>query len=138
MLQRTISAVEARGGRQGTAREETKGHTKMTAGFEDFQKLGKDNVDVAVESAQAVTKGLQAIAAETSDFSKRAFEAGASAFGKISAARSLDTAVAAQSEFARAAYESYVGQVARVSEIVADMAKGASKPFAALFAAYGK
>ena len=45
-------------------------------GFDDIQKFGKDNVDVALKSADAVSKGFQAIAAEAADYSKKSFEAG--------------------------------------------------------------
>jgi len=38
----------------------------------------------------------------------------------------------------RAAYEGYVGQVAKVSEIVTDMAKGAYEPYETLFGKIGR
>lgn len=109
-----------------------------TFGFESIEKLGKDNVAFALKSAEAVTKGLQAIATEASGYSQRSFDASARAFGKLTAAKTLDNAVAVQSDFARSAYEDYVGQVVRMGEIVADMAKGASKPYEAFFARNGK
>jgi len=110
----------------------------MTYGFESFQKLGKDNVDHALRSAEAVTKGLQTIAAETNDYSRRTLDAGASAFAKLTAAKSFGNAVAVQSDFARAAYEDYVGQMVRMGEIVTDIAKGAAQPYQAFFATNGK
>jgi len=41
---------------------------------EDFQKMGKDNYDAMLRAYGEVNKGLQAIAARWTDFSKRAFE----------------------------------------------------------------
>ena len=110
----------------------------MTNGFDSFQNVGKDNVDVALKSADALSKGLQTIAAEAADYSKRSFEAGASAFEKLTAAKSMETVAAVQSEYARTAYEGYVGQVAKLSEIVADMAKSAARPYEAFFGKFGK
>ena len=110
----------------------------MSDGFETFQKFGKNNVDFALRSAEAVTKGLQTIAAETNEYSRRSFDASASAFQKLTAAKTLNNAVAVQSDFARAAYEDYVGQMFRFSEIVADMAKDVSTPYQAFFQANGK
>ena len=110
----------------------------MISGFEDVQKIGKDNVDVALKSADAVTKGFQAIAAESADYSKRSFEAGSAALEKLFAAKSLDKAVEVQSDYLRSSYEGYVGQMTKVSEILADMAKTAYKPYEGLFAGYGK
>lgn len=110
----------------------------MTNGFESIQTFGKENVEVAMKSADAVSKGLQAIAAEAAGYSKRGLDAGAAAFEKLSQAQSFDTVVALQSDFARVAYDGYVAQVARFGEIFADMAQGAARPYEALFGKYGK
>jgi hypothetical protein len=107
-------------------------------GFEEIQKYGKDNVDLALKSADVVTKGFQAIAAETADFTKKSFEAGSSVFEKLLAAPSFDKAVEIQSDYFRSAYEGYVGQVTKFGEIFADMAKGAYKPFEGAFGKIAK
>jgi hypothetical protein len=101
----------------------------MFNGYESFEKFGKDNVDLAMKSADAFSKGFQAMATEAADYSKRSFEAGSEAFEKLLAAKSLDKAVEVQTDYVRSAYEGYVGQVSKVSEIVADMAKSAYKPY---------
>ena len=41
----------------------------MLKNFEDFQKLGKDNVDVAMKQLGTVSKGWQTIATEVADYS---------------------------------------------------------------------
>ena len=46
----------------------------MLKGFEEFQKVGKDGFDATVRSFGEVNKGFQAIAAEITDYSKKAFE----------------------------------------------------------------
>ncbi len=103
----------------------------------DIQGFGKENIDVALKSADAVSKGMQAMAVEAVDYSKRSFDAGGAAVEKLFAAKSLDTAVAVQSEVVRSAYEDYVGQMARMSEIVTNMAKGAYQPYEAFFGKFG-
>lgn len=107
-------------------------------GFDDIQKLSKDNVEVALASAGAVSKGCQAIAAEAADFGKKSFEAGSSAFEKMLSAQSLDKAVEVQSEFVRTAYEGYVGQVTKFGEIVSEMTKNAYKPYESFIGGFGK
>ena len=109
-----------------------------TPGFEDFQKVGKESVDVALQSVDAVSKGFQAIASEAADYSKQSFEAGSAALEKLLGATSLDKAVEIQSAYLRSAYQDYVGQVTKVGEIVADMAKSAYKPYESTFARFGK
>ncbi len=109
-----------------------------TNGFDSFQTFGKENMEFALKSADAVGKGLQAIATETADYSKRSFDEGTAALGRLFAAPSLDKAVEIQTDYVRSAYEGYVGQVAKMNEIVTDMARGAYKPFEGFFAAFGK
>ena len=41
---------------------------------EEFQKVGKSSFDAAVKSFGELNKGFQAIAAEVTDYSKKAFE----------------------------------------------------------------
>ncbi len=104
----------------------------------DIQGFSKENIDAALKSADAVAKGMQAMAVEAVDYSKRSFDAGGAAVERLLSAKSLDKAVETQSEIVRTAYESYIGQVARMSEIVTDMAKGAYQPYEAFFGRLGK
>ena len=104
----------------------------------DIPSFGKENVDVALKSADAMTKGIQAMAAEAMDYSKRSMDAGGAAMEKLMAVQSLDKAIEVQSDLVRAAYEDYVGQVSRIGEIVTGMAQGAYKPYEALFGKFGK
>ena len=105
----------------------------MMTGLDQFQKAGKDNLDVAVKSANAFTKGFQALAAETADYSRHSFETGAKAFEQLVAASSLDKAVEVQSVYLRTAYEGYVSQATKVGEIVTAMARDAYKPYEGFF-----
>jgi hypothetical protein len=112
------------------------GKSKMTA-F-DIQGFGKENIDVALKSVDAVTKGMQAMAVEAVDYSKRSLDASGAAVEKLLAVKSLDSAVAVQSEIVRSAYEDYVGQMTRMGEIATDMAKSAYQPYEAFFGKFGK
>jgi hypothetical protein len=110
----------------------------MFNGFDNMQDFGKENMDLAMKSADAMSKGFQAIAAETADFSKRSLDAGSAALEKLMGARSFEKAVEVQSDYVRTAYEGYVGQVAKVSEIVTGMARDAYKPYEAFLGTFGK
>ena len=104
----------------------------------DIQGFSKENIDAALKSVDAVTKGMQAMAVEAVDYSKRSFDAGGAAVERLLVANTLDKAVETQSEIVRSAYEDYVGQVVRMSEIATDMAKGAYQPYEAFFGKFGK
>jgi hypothetical protein len=110
----------------------------MSNAFDPIQTFGKDNVDVAMKAADAVAKGFQTLASEAADYSKRSYEAGTAAFEKLSQTKSIEAAVAVQSDFVKAAYEGYVGQVTRFGAIVADMSKAAAEPYQSLFNRFGK
>ena len=108
----------------------------MIKSFDEFQSFGKDGFEAYTASATAVTKGLQSIAAETADYSRKSFETGAAAAEKLLAAKSVDKAVEVQQNYAKEAYEAYVGQVTKFGELYADVAKDAFKPFEAQIAKF--
>ena len=71
----------------------------MLNNFDNIQKLGKENMDVMMQSFGAMTKGLQAIVAEVADYQKKTFEDGSAAMERVVAAKSLDKAFEAQSDY---------------------------------------
>jgi phasin family protein len=101
----------------------------MVNSFEDVNKLGKELMDTSLKSAAAVSKGAQAIAAEATEFSRKSAETGSAALEKLFASKSLDKVIEVQADFARTSYESLVAEATRMSELLADMARDAFKPF---------
>lgn len=97
-------------------------------GFEEFQKIGKDNLDAAVKSYGEFNKSFQAIATEVTDYSKKAFEDGTATFEKLIGAKSVEQAVEIQTEYAKKAYEDYVSQASKIGEMYVDLAKEFYKP----------
>ncbi|QAY96874.1 Phasin [Methylovirgula ligni] len=100
----------------------------MAANFEDFQKFGKEQLEAASAVASSLAKGLQTIASETTDYSKRSLETGSAYLEKLVGAKSLDTAIQIQSEYAKVAYEGFVAQSTKIGELYASLAKEAFKP----------
>lgn len=110
----------------------------MFAGFEDFQKLGKENVENAMKNFGTASKGFQEIAAEMADYSKKSFEDGTAALEQLMAAKSLDKALEVQTDYYKNAYEGFVGQATKIGEMYVDLAKDAYKPFEEALGKYGK
>jgi phasin family protein len=108
----------------------------MIKNFDEFQSVGKEQFDAAVASATALTKGLQSIATEMADYSKKSFEDGSAVMEKAMAAKSLDKAMDIQTTYAKSAYESYVSQLNKIGELYMDAAKEAYKPFESQFAGF--
>jgi len=110
----------------------------MANGYEDIQKVFKDNVDNAVKSAGVVSKGFQAIAAEATDYSKRSLEDGSKFVEKLLGAKSLDVVIEVQTEYFKKSYEDAVGQFTKIGELYADLAKEIAKPYEGFAAKFPK
>jgi hypothetical protein len=104
----------------------------MLKNFDDVQKYGKEHMDSTMKAWGQVSKGVQAIAAETADYSKRSFEEGSAAMEKLLGAKSFEKAIEIQTAYAKTAYEGFVAQATRMGELYADLAKESYKPFEAL------
>jgi phasin family protein len=101
--------------------------------FEDFQKISKQQVEAATAFASTFSKGLQEIAAETADYSKQSMAAGAEAMERLMGAKSVETAVQIQSDYAKSAYEGFVARSTKINEIFAKLAADAMKPAQSVF-----
>jgi hypothetical protein len=106
----------------------------MFPSFVDVQKIGRDNLDAATKSIAAVSRSLQALAADSADYTRRSFETSATTLERLAGARSLDKAVEIQADYARSAYEALVAQSARLGDAFTDLAKETTKPFEGLLA----
>lgn len=100
----------------------------MINNFQDFQKLGQNNMDTAMRMFGDWNKGWQAIAAEMTDYSKRAFEDGTATFEKLIAAKSLEQAFEIQTSYAKRAYDDYMHQMTKIGGMYSALAKDAYKP----------
>jgi phasin family protein len=103
----------------------------MFNSLDDLTKCNKDNVDAAMKSFGVISKGVQAIAAGAADYSKKSLEQSTEALQKLLGAGSLEKAMEVQSDYIKTAYESFIAESNRVSELCADVAKEVYKPFEA-------
>lgn len=97
--------------------------------FDEANKVGKEAVDTMLKSYSAMANGMQALASEAADYSKRSFEYNTAVAEKLSGAKSVEKIFEIQTDYAKHSYESLVQQATRMGEIYADLAKGAYKPF---------
>jgi hypothetical protein len=92
---------------------------------EEYQRLSKDGFDAAVRSFGEVNKGLQAIASEVTDYSKRMFDDIIRAWEQFLSAKSLDQAFEIQSDYTKKAYDNYVAEVSKLGEMYISLARNA-------------
>ncbi|WP_034996783.1 phasin family protein [Beijerinckia mobilis] len=100
----------------------------MSVGLEDFQKFGKEHFEAVNTAASAFAKNVQAIATEASDYSKRSIDHSSAFFEKLLGAKTLDTAIQIQSEFAKTSYAGFVAQATKFGELYTALAKEAFQP----------
>ncbi|MBX9862070.1 MAG: phasin family protein [Hyphomicrobium sp.] len=100
----------------------------MINNLQDIQKISQTNVDTALKIFGDWNKGWQAIAAEMTDYSKRAFEDGTATFEKLVSAKSVEQAVEIQTSFAKRAYDDYMHQLSKIGGMYSSLAKDAYKP----------
>ena len=96
--------------------------------IEDFQKLSQANIDATVKAFGEWNKGIQSLAAEMTDYTKRSFEEGTATFEKLLSAKSVEQAFEIQTGYAKRAYDGYLHQMSKVGSLYAEIAKEAYKP----------
>jgi len=101
--------------------------------FEDFQNFSKQQVEAATVIATTLSKGLQEIAAETAEYSKTSMTTGAEAVERLLAAKTIETAIQVQTDYAKSAYEGFVARSTKINEIFTKIASEAFKPAQSAF-----
>jgi hypothetical protein len=103
---------------------------------EDIQNYGKEHFEQVANTAATVQNSLQAIATAYGDYGKKSFEETKAFVEKLSGMKSLDKVMEAQTEFARAAYETFIADSQKIAGLYGDLAKQAVKPMEGLVAKF--
>ena len=106
-----------------------------TPNFEDFQKFSKQQVETVTAVTSTVTKGLQELAVESTDYSKKAFADSTAVIEKLLGVKSVETAIQIQTDFAKSAYEGFVAQASKINGLCVKLATEAFKPVETAIAA---
>jgi phasin family protein len=111
------------------------GAAALKAGLEKAQKsydavlgFGKDTAEAYVKSATVAGKGIETINNELYSFSRQSIEDSIAASKAILGSKSVHEAFEAQTDFAKSAFESYVGQLTKVGELFTATAKDSVAP----------
>jgi hypothetical protein len=101
----------------------------MIQNFEEIQKKSKENLDKNMKVAGVVSKGMQEIAVDATDYAKKSMEEGTSAMEKLMSAKSLDKAIEIQSAYAKSAYENAISASTKMNDKFMALMKEAMKPY---------
>ena len=97
----------------------------MFKSVEEMQAFGRGGFEAYVAAATAMTKGLQTIAAESADYSRKTFEKSSQTLEKVMTAKSIEKALELQQGFMKDAYESFLTQFTKYNELYAAAVKEA-------------
>lgn len=100
----------------------------MFKNIEDFQKFGKDQFDAMAAVSANLTKGVQQISTEATDYTKKYFENANAAAEKLIGAKSIESAIEVQTDFAKSSYEAFIAQSKKMGELYTSLAKDSFKP----------
>ena len=112
------------------------GAEAMKAGFEKAVKsydtvlgYGKDTVEAYMKSATIAGKGVESINSEIYSFSKQSIEDSVAATKAVMGSKSVHEAFEFQTDFAKSAFESYIAELSKISELATAATKDSFAPF---------
>jgi len=104
------------------------GFEKAVKGYDQFWDYGRDTVEAYAKAANAAGKGAETIQNEIYAYSKQSVEESISAAKALFGSKSVHEAFEVQTDFVKSAFESYVGEVTKLTEIVFATTKEAFNP----------
>ena len=107
---------------------------KMNNVVEQIQQATKDQGDAAMASAQTLATSLQTIATAHADYAKRAMQDCSEFISKLTSLKEPTKVVELQSEYVKNAYETFVAEAKKISELYTDFFKQTAKPLEAFIA----
>jgi len=111
------------------------GAEALKAGFDKALKnydlvlgYGKDTAEAVMKSATAAGKGVETLNNEIYAYSKQSLEESITATKAIMGSKSLHEAFEYQSDYAKSAFESYISEMTKFSELLTATAKDSFAP----------
>ena len=104
------------------------GFEKAIKGYEAALGFGKDTAEAYAKSATVAGKGVESLNNEIYTFSKQSIEDTIAATKAIMGAKSVHEAFEFQTDFAKTAFENYVGELSKVGELVSATTKESFAP----------
>jgi len=99
----------------------------MSIKFPEIKAFDTAQFEAFTTAADSSTKGLQAIAAETTDYSKKSFEKTRELCEKLVGVKKIEEAIKLQSDFAKSAYDDFIAQATKMGGMYSSLAKESFK-----------
>ena len=101
---------------------------KAMKGFDDIASFNKGTVDAFVQSANAASKGIEALSAEVMSYSKQSIEDYIAATKAAMGSRSVQEFMEINTDYAKTAFDTYVGRFTKLGDMASATAKDAIEP----------
>lgn len=105
------------------------GLEKTLKSYEAFVGYGKDTAEAAMKSATTAGKSIESINSEIYSYSKQSVEDTVAATKAVMGSKSVHEAFEFQTDFAKSAFESYVAELSKISELATAATKDSFAPF---------
>ena len=100
----------------------------MTKEVDSIQHAGNVQLNAVTTNLPSFGTILQTIVAEGTDYTKKAMDKRTAFVEKLLGAKSLDTVIQIQSEYAKTSYTDFAAQATKMGELYSDLAKACFKP----------
>ena len=105
------------------------GLEKALKGYDAFLGYGKETAEAVMKSATVAGKGVESINNEIYSFSKQSIEDSVAATKAVMSSKSVHEAFEFQTDFAKSAFEAYVSELSKISELATSTTKDSFAPF---------
>jgi phasin family protein len=95
---------------------------------QQYQERIQSGFEAASRSFTEANQGFQALAAEMMQYSKAGFDDATRTWEQLIGVRTLEAAVAIQSDYAKRTYENHMAELKKLGEMCVGMVRDASKP----------
>ena len=96
--------------------------------FDVIEHAGNGQLNGVTMDLSSFSTILQSIFAEGADYTKKSVETRLALVEKLLGAKSLETVIQIQSEYAKTAYAAFVAQATKMGDLHSNLAKAAFKP----------
>lgn len=96
---------------------------------EQFQTHAQEQNEVAMASATTLAASVKTIATAHGEYARKAFQDASEFISKLTSLKSPDEAMKLQADYAKSAYETFVSESKKISELYTDFAKQTFQPF---------
>lgn len=105
------------------------GLEKALKGYDAYLGYSKETAEAVMKSATVAGKGVETINNEIYSYSKQSIEDSVAATKAVMGSKSVHEAFEFQTDFAKSAFEAYVAELSKISELATSATKDTFAPF---------